>query len=168
MKNRFLILSVVMATLFACSGDSMISDDFNETAEKRKAVPFKVKKLAGTYILNGDCGAATLTAIGEGTVAHLGKSAILEEWCWSGAPTDVGTRSVTFTAANGDELQGTITSIVYTSPLTFIEGVTIEGGTGRFENAQGTITEYVEISQPQSPTAATGTFIYSAEGTITY
>lgn len=170
MRNRFLILSLVAATLFACSSDSMINDDFNETAQKRKGVPFKVKKLEGTYTLGGNATCATLTAIGEGTVSHLGKSALLEEWCWDGnqkpepEPEEIGERSVTFTAANGDMLHGKIMSIRWEG-LTFTEEVDITGGTGRFANADGTFTETVVISDP---TPGFGTFTYSAEGTITY
>ena len=76
MKNRFLILFVAAATLFACSGDSMISDDFNETAEKQPPINFKAKKLVGNYEFGPEvntsinCNATTgLKAEGEGTVS---------------------------------------------------------------------------------------------------
>ena len=127
MRNRFLILFVVAATLFACNSDSMISDDFNETAEKKdKSFPFKVVKMAGTYEFGPDfetsieiCNATTgLIAEGEGNIAHLGLTTVLEEWCWNAgfSPSgeiDLGKRYVTFTAANGDELYGEIESIDY-------------------------------------------------------
>lgn len=162
MRNRILILSLVVATLLACNSDSMISDDMNKKGGER---PFKVKKLEGTYALGGNATCATLTAIGEGTVSHLGKSAILEEWCFNPlVENDLGTRTITFTAANGDELYGDIKTIEWEG-LTFMEEVQIMGGTGRFENATGTFTETVEISDP---TTGSGTFTYSAEGTISY
>ena len=184
MKNRFLILVVVMATLFACNSDSMTSD-LNESAEKRSDVPFKVKKGSGTYefgpgIQNSidDCtGPLRLNATGEVNISHLGKSSVLEEWCWSGANDDLGTRTVTFTAANGDVLTGEITDIDYfdpNNPFIFRETVKVTNdGTGRFEDASGTITQIVEISQPipedgVGPFPLIGTFTYTAEGTISY
>ena len=127
MKNRILILFVVAATLFACSGDSMISDDFNETAEKRKDVPFKIKNLVGTYTLGpGDasCGPNFLIARGEGTISHLGKSMLLEDWCFdAGIPDDNGTkRKVIFVAANGDELYSNeIGFVTWTSQVSFVD-----------------------------------------------
>lgn len=174
MKNRFLILALVAATLFACSSDSMVSDEFNETAEKRKSVPFKAKNIEGTYEFGaGDasCNPAKLIAEGEGTASLLGKREefeIIEQWCWNGTNEDLGTRSVKFTDENGDYFEGTITSINYPTPLTFIEEVTVAGGTGRFDGASGTFTQHVEISPPQSPTAGTGTFTYNAKGKISY
>jgi len=194
MKNRFLILVVVAATLFACSGDSMISDDFNETAEKKqKSFPLKVIKMAGTYEFGPgfetsieDCAATTgLIAEGEGNIAHLGLTTVLEEWCWNAGfsgsgEIDLGKRYVTFTAANGDELWGEIESIDYPGFVfptsfdfsVFIEEVTIIGGSGRFENACGNIIQTVvttpDASTEPSLTEGFGTFTYSAEGTITY
>ena len=188
MKNRFLILVVVAATLFACSGDSMISDDFNETAEKKqKSFPLKVVKMAGTYEFGGDvetsietCAGLSLNAEGEGNIAHLGLTTVLEEWCWNGFPFDKGTRKVTFTAANGDELWGEMYDLVdyFENPnydpdgnfAIFREVVTIVGGTGRFANASGTITQIVDTTPDASQTQVQGfgTFTYSAEGTISY
>lgn len=186
MRNRFLMLVVVMATLFACNSDSM-TDGVNETAEKRSSVPFKVKKMSGTFeygpgiensiFCDKEANPALfgLNAYGEGTISHLGLSTVLEEWCWS-IPDfltigDIGERKITFTAANGDQLWGTIKNIVYPDfPLsfdTFIEEVTIDGGTGRFENANGTITQTI-ITFPDTPGAPFGTFSYTAEGTISY
>jgi len=172
MRNRILILFLVAATLIACNSDSMISDDFNETAEKSSAVPFKIKKLEGTFTLGGGdpaiCGPNFLNARGAGNISHLGKSTLSEDWCFDvSIPNDDGTkRIVTFVAANGDELRSNeIGSVTWTSPVSFVEEFEFEGGTGRFANATGTFTETVEIVF-DSPT--TGTFTLSAEGTITY
>ena len=177
MRNRFLMLSVVMATLFACNSDSIISDDFNETAEKKdKSFPFKVVKMAGDYSFGfiPSQGCVVLNAEGEGIIPHLGLSTVVEEWCWNGQPTDIGIRRVTFTAANGDKLMGRMDDPVdyFAFPDTskFREVVTIDGGTGRFSDAKGTITQTV-VTTPddsQTPIQGFGTFTYSAEGTITY
>ena len=128
MKNRFLILCLVLATLFACNSDSMGIDGLDETAEKRSGVPFKAKKLVGDYEYGPevetsiDCGKSTsLNAEGQGTISHLGKTAVVEEWCWNaGIPIDQeGPRYVTFTAANGDEVWGVINSIDYPAVIIF-------------------------------------------------
>ena len=165
MKNRFLILFVLAATFFACNSDSMISEDLDKKAVER---PFKIKNLEGTFLVGGDATCATLNAEGEGTVSHLGLSAVVEQWCWNGQPTDLGTRTSVITAANGDELYCRITTIDW--PIldqSFIETVEVEGGTGRFSEASGQFTQYVEI-QFDCFGCPTGTFIMNAEGTIKY
>lgn len=166
MRNRFLILSLVAATLFACSSDSMVSDDFNKRAVER---PFKVKKVEGTYFLAGgdeSCGPVVLNANGEGPVSHLGRSTVFEEWCFNGQTSDLGIRTITFTAANGDMFVGEIQSF-QRDGLTFTEEVDIMPGlgTGRFATAEGSFTQTINISDP---TTGQGTFTYSAEGKIKY
>lgn len=175
MKNRFLILSVLVATLFACSTDSMINDDLTNQEENfqsnKSAVdrPIKIKKVEGDYnLFPGDgitCSELVLNAIGEGTISHLGRSALFEEWCFDGSQGDLGTRSITIIAANGDELRGTHSTILWTSPTSFEETLNFDGGTGRFENATGVFYESVVIT-PGSQVS--GTFVLSGEGTINY
>ncbi len=99
-------------------------------------------------------------------MTHLGHSTMLEEWC-SNDPADLGTRSITITAANGDELRGSHSSIVFinNSPTTFVETLNFNGGTGRFENAAGVFIETVVVTEE---TPFNGTFVMSGEGTITY
>ncbi len=177
MKNRILTLSVLAATLFACTSDSVINDEINLTSQtelksKKKAVerPFKIKKAQGTFIItpvfDESCD-LVLNAPGEGNVAHLGRSTLFEEWCWSGAPMDLGTRSLIITAANGDELWATPSTIVFTSDTTFEEVAIIEGGTGRFENATGEFLESVSLIFGDE-TELFGTYSLIGEGTITY
>lgn len=175
MKNRILILTVLAATLFGCTSDSMINDDqevFNLKA-KKKAVerPFKIKKVEGTYSFFGGDGVSclaplALNAIGEGTITHLGRSTMFEEWC-SNAPDDLGTRSITITAANGDELRGYHSTIQFigANPTTFVETLNFDGGTGRFKNATGVFIETVVVFEDDQ---FTGTFVMSGEGTIKY
>lgn len=176
MKNRFLILSLLVATLFACSTDSMINDDLSNQEEgnlqsNKSTVdrPIKINKVEGDYnLFPGDgttCSELVLNAIGEGTISHLGQSVLFEEWCFNGSQEDLGTRSITITAANGDELRGTHSTILWTSPNSFEETLNFDGGTGRFENATGVFYESVVIT-PGSPVY--GTFVLSGEGTINY
>ena len=170
MKNRFLILFVVAATLFACSSDSMNTEDSMDLSKrsKDKTISFKITDLEGNYTLSGSASCpGILNANGQETVPHLGLSTVFEEWCFNPLiENDLGTRSITITAANGDELYGYHTTILWTSPTTFEETLVIDGGSGRFENACGTFMEYVEIS-PISPVE--GTFVLNIEqGTLTF
>lgn len=175
MRNRYLILSVVVATLFACSSDSMSTDDMNKPGGVRATpINIKINKVEGTYNFNPveDCQAVTLTATGDGIVSHLGPSSLIEQWCFDGNIGNlgnVGDRTITITAANGDLLEGTHTSVSYDpgiDPSVFVEEFMITGGTGRFSNASGTFTETVVISFP--PVNGAGTFTLSGEGTIIY
>jgi len=182
MKNRILILMLSVATLFACSSDSLINDEVNlsnqevnlETSSLKKAVarPFKIKKVVGTWSsFPGDgnsCSAIVLNALGEGTVTHLGLSTMFEEWCWNGLADDLGTRTLKITAANGDELWGTHNFILWTSATTFEEVLVFDGGTGRFENATGEFNESVEITYADPNNPFYGTFTLSGEGTLKY
>jgi hypothetical protein len=180
MKNRILILFVLVATLCACSSDSLINDDVNlslqnadlKGSSKKNAVtrPFKISAQGTWSVFPGDgesCSALVLNALGEGTATHLGSSTLLEEWCWNGAPNELGTRSLTIIADNGDELWGTHNFIQYTSETTFEEVLVFNGGTGRFENATGEFNEYVAITFGDE-TRAFGTFTLSGVGTLSY
>lgn len=178
MKNQILILMLSVATLYACSSDSLITDEANLTKQqvdlkrssKEKAVtrPFKIEAEGDFSLFPGDgvtCPAVVLNALGEGTATHLGLSTLLEEWCFNGEGNDLGTRTLTLTAANGDVLHGTHSYILWTSPTSFEEVLVFDGGTGRFENATGEFNESVVII---FDTEFSGTFTLSGEGTLTY
>jgi hypothetical protein len=178
MRKRFVILTALAATLFACTSDSVINDDLDlinqevklKASEEPQERPFKIKKVEGTYsFFPGDgesCSALVLNAIGEGTMTHLGRSTMFEEWCSDG-PGVLGTRTITITAANGDVLRGYHTTIdfIATDPTTFVETLIFEGGTGRFVNAAGVFRETVVVNEESD---SNGTFVMSGEGTITY
>lgn len=178
MRNQILILMLSVVTLFACNTESLNNDEVNLSNQKinsqksasKEAVstPFKIKA-AGTFsIFPGDgvsCAAVVLNALGEGTVTHLGQSSLLEEWCFNGQGNDLGTRTLTITAANGDVLHGTHNFIQWTSATTFEEVLVFDGGTGRFENATGEFYESVEVT---FDTEFSGTYTLSGEGTLTY
>ena len=178
MKNRILILMLSVVTLFACSSDSLNNDEVNlsnqkvdlQTSSSKRAVtrPFKIKGSGTFSVSQGDgisCSAIFLNALGEGTVTHLGRSTLLVEWCWDGSPNDIGTKTLTLTAANGDVLHGTYNFIQWTSETTLEQGLVFDGGTGRFENATG---EFIESLVIASDTGSSGTFTASGEGTLTY
>lgn len=112
------------------------------SATAAEQVPFK-GTLEGSYTRTGNFPFFHLEPIGTGNANHLGKFAF-------SIPHDVnllltppsGTGTFEFTAANGDTVFGTFLTSATPVPGMpgFIYGVelmTIEGGTGRFENASG-------------------------------
>jgi len=172
MKNRILILSVFMATLFACSSDSMSTEDsILSKKSKEKTKSFKIVNLEGNYAFSGSASCASiLNATGQGTVPHLGLSNVSEEWCVNGDPAfELGDRSITITAANGDELYGYHTTIDFDLENgRFTETLVIYDGSGRFKNACGTFVENVVVSFPPDENGE-GTFTLNIEeGTLTF
>jgi hypothetical protein len=105
--------------------------------------------LAGTVSLNLQTG--VFTGDVTGVVSHLGRSTAHLDGSGAFTPeaTFAGTGTLTTVAANGDRLNGTIT--LTTSPFTSTGHTTtlvetITGGTGRFADASGTLTETSDIS----------------------
>ena len=98
---------------------------------------------------------------GRGTASHLGRFTVVADFTLNLA-TFTASGSVTFTAANGDVLTGTVTgrAMVGGGIATVTETVTITGGTGRFAGATGTLTLVRRVVQ------ATGTSSGTIEGTI--
>ena len=103
---------------------------------------------------------AQVTAAGNAT--QLGQFTFLEQVTVNTA-TGAGSGSFQFTAANGDTVYGSIVGQArLTAPgvLTILETATIEGGTGRFEGATGS------ISVARVKNLATGETACTFEGTI--
>ncbi len=99
---------------------------------------------------------------GGGTASHLGRFTLVADFTLNLA-TAAASGSVTFTAANGDVLTGTVTgrAVVGGGIAAVTETVTITGGTGRFAGATGTLTALRRVVQ------ATGVSAGTVEGTIT-
>ena len=99
---------------------------------------------------------------GEGIASHLGRFTTVGNITLNLA-TASGTGTVSYTAANGDVLNGTsIGQAVITAGIaTVTETVTIIGGTGRFAGATGTFTVVRRV------VAATGSSSGTIDGTIT-
>jgi hypothetical protein len=184
MKNRIFILLLSVMTVFACSRDQLITEDVNSieqeagiqerTGKKPVKRPFKLtaKGAYSVFVTNdGTCPEFTLRASTEGNATHLGRIVQVEQWCWNGTQADLGARTLTIIAANGDELYGTPISVEWSSFFTFEELVSINGGTGRFENATGEFRQWVEISRDENPMGGDlifGSFSVSGFGTVTY
>jgi hypothetical protein len=85
----------------------------------------------------------TSTVDGAGQASQLGRYAFLMQ-VEVDLITDTSTGTFSIEAANGDQLTGTVTGIgadtIEENVFLLTELLTIEGGTGRFEGASGTIT----------------------------
>jgi hypothetical protein len=125
-------------------------------------VPFN-GSLAGTDTgipLDPPFAAVTVEAAGNAT--QLGKFTFIELATVNTA-TGVGSGTFLFTAANGDTVFGTISGqATFTPPnvLSILEIATIEGGTGRFAGATGS------LSVTRLKNTVTGETIASFDGTI--
>jgi hypothetical protein len=101
---------------------------------------------------------SVVTAAGQGT--HLGTFQLTARHC-EVATSPVAGKSVngemTLVAANGDKIIGTYETDWVFNPATFTVTVTgdlqIIGGTGRFTNATGTLSQHhvITVTQPQPP-----------------
>lgn len=110
--------------------------------------------------------------LGEGTASHLGVCLIRLDHCYqiqsqTGGAVQNGIGVIT--AANGDKLHATYSGTFEfnTYPPTMISyvcNVTISGGTGRFEDAQGTLVSegIQDLTHTPNPTTVTW------NGTITF
>lgn len=102
--------------------------------------------LAGTSAPGAQCGSepweVMLYVQGEGMVSHLGRTSLRLEACWNMlASTPVGPVTAAFTAASGDEVWMRATTFEI-DPATGVmtADYTVEGGTGRLEQARGSLT----------------------------
>jgi hypothetical protein len=118
--------------------------------------------LEGSGTVNND---GSLSASGRAT--HLGLWTEIGELSLAPDPNNpnllIATGNATFTAANGDQLEGVIedgsldvTTGIATGTFHFV------GGTGRFEGASGTVSFVVEQN------LATGAFAITGVGTLSY
>jgi hypothetical protein len=118
----------------------------------------------GSDVYGDACGGGQgvlITSTGRGTVSHFGNAVLVQITCVNLTDFSViGPAPYTLTAANGDEVGGVLTNVVYTS-YGFDLYASITWGTGRFAGATGELV---------SPTTSTGTGLWSSEveGWISY
>jgi hypothetical protein len=123
--------------------------------------------ISGTVSLTVATGVFTSDASGESS--HLGKYTVHLQGQVGPTPqgTYAGSGSITWVAANGDELTGTFdlsTDRPPPAPHTTTLEIAIKGGTGRFADASGTATATTHVA----PLAFDGvTLLNSVEGTAT-
>jgi hypothetical protein len=98
-------------------------------------VPFQGSAEGGIVNATPDPGGVVLTVAADGNATHLGKFS-REETILFNPGTGVLTGVIVFTAANGDQLFGTVDGgFVSTTEAT--GSYIFTGGTGRFQNASG-------------------------------
>jgi hypothetical protein len=115
-------------------------------AAAAEQVPFK-GTLEGTYTRTGTFPFFHIEPTGTGQATQLGQfSFAIPHDVNVSLPVPGGTGTFVFTAANGDTVHGSF--ITHATPtevpgvIHAVEQMTIEGGTGRFENATGSfVTE---------------------------
>jgi hypothetical protein len=98
-------------------------------------VPFKGSAEGAVANASPDPGGVVLTVLAEGIATHLGRFS-REEIVLFNPTTGTLTGHVVYTAANGDQLFGTVVG-GFISPGTATGTYTFTGGTGRFANATG-------------------------------
>ena len=82
-----------------------------------------------------------LTTFATGYATQLGRFT-REELLVLNPSTGTITGTLVFTAANGDQLSGSVAA-QFTSPTTVVGTITITGGTGRFGNATGEVEAFL-------------------------
>jgi hypothetical protein len=143
------IRAVVLVALLAVLG---ASPALGAQPDSAQWVPLK-GTLSGQaqFLPADDCltGLATTVEGARGVASHLGRTMMSGRHC---TPTgdDFGPGEMTLTAANGDALYMTYTgSAPFPAPGTEVivgtTTATITGGTGRFEDATGTVEMVIEI-----------------------
>ena len=98
-------------------------------------VPFKGKAQGAAVEVSPIPPGVVLLVVAEGNATQLGRFS-REETIFFNLATGALIGEIVFTAANGDQLIGTVTG-GFTSPTTAAGTYTFTGGTGRFENATG-------------------------------
>ena len=121
------VLMLLAALLVACGPRPAAAGD---------QVPFLGSARGAITNVVPDAGGLILTVTATGKATHLGQFSRSETLLFNPA-TGAISGSITFTAANGDQLVGTVTG-QFTSATTVAGTYTFTGGTGRFEDASGT------------------------------
>ena len=98
-------------------------------------VPFQGSAKGAIVSVSPDPAGVVLVVLAEGNATQLGRFS-REETILFNPATGVLTGLIVFTAANGDELFGTVEG-GFVSPTTATGTYTFAGGTGRFQNASG-------------------------------
>ncbi len=104
-------------------------------ARAAEPVPFKGNAAGAIVSASPGPGGILVTVLASGYATQLGQFSREESLLLNPAAGSF-TGTVVFTAANGDQLFGTVEG-QFTSPNTVVGSYTFDGGTGRFEGADG-------------------------------
>ncbi len=183
MKTRFLFLVLFSALLFTgCSTeneeDFLIESSSSKLSKENlttKVVtrPFKFKASGDWFIVEStECnGLIQYTIVGNGNATHMGAIDIEGKIC--SFPPDLHFLTVKFTAANGDQLTMESVEVFFNEDGLYAGGVfNCVEGTGRFENATGSVmvNEFITITDFDQETGLplAGIFANKGNGTVTY
>lgn len=114
----------------------------SQAAGAGESIPFKGRDV-GTFALPGPCADGSLRVLieGSGTATHLGRYSYEADECFNPV-TGAFSGVPIITAANGEQLFGTYTGQVAPTGnpavVSYVEQMSISGGTGRFSDASGT------------------------------
>ncbi|MEX1288735.1 MAG: hypothetical protein AB1Z57_12405 [Acidimicrobiia bacterium] len=154
--RRSLVVAVVLLVALAAMPLALAGGG-HERPFKEDLTGYGMPPIADPVLVEARCGEGALwisTMTGTGTITHLGRVTWEAEHCFYDDFMSFGASELTITAANGDQLFGTYTGSM-TGPTTWLDDLTIVGGTGRFEGATGEVaesgwydpdTEYMEIT----------------------
>jgi hypothetical protein len=111
-------------------------------------VPYKGSD-SGSFTVPGSCapGVFQIDINGTGTATHVGTYAYHADECFDPIASTVS-GDFTLTAANGDTLFGTYSGTCAGNTCT--ETAVVEGGTGRFEDAQSQFDVTVVVTGPDT------------------
>lgn len=187
MRKTTLLIHTIVISFIACAflltgcESTMVSETQDElltdnsitemsSVKTSKMIPYKgIFSGSGGYDASRtDCPEGTLpiSGTGSGVVSHVGKVDVYYSHCSyflvdQNNPTYIDGYGIT-TAANGDQIFGTYTGSI-TGFDSFIDIVTITGGTGRFENISGSFIEYGEVALTSETTFD---YVITMEGEI--
>jgi hypothetical protein len=173
MSHRLLALALAALAVAACSPDStgnplapaapsLARGGNGDAATKAKHIRGTLEATETGVFRPGPPPLSVRHLEGGGTASHLGRFTLVADFTLNLA-TATATGRVTFIAANGDALTGTVTgrAVVGGGIAAVTETVTITGGTGRFAGATGTLAVMRRVVQ------ATGISSGTLDGTIT-
>jgi hypothetical protein len=131
MKTNINAVSKMLTLLFAAVALAFVV----HSTWASNQVLFQGNAEGATVNVSPDPAGVVLTVQAEGDATQLGRFS-REETILFNPATGTLTGLIVFTAANGDELSGTVQG-QFVSPTTALGTYTFTSGTGRFDNASG-------------------------------
>jgi hypothetical protein len=149
MKRRLYGISLLVTVLAALA--------LSGPATAGEQVPFKGRSSGVVTVVGFDpvAGIAFTRVEGEGVATHLGRFTLTAVATVAvNLPGGPAAGSWTLTAANGDQLFATFVAFGI-DPTHGIGDFTIVGGTGRFQGATGSYTQFITFATPPGSTPST-------------
>lgn len=173
MRYPSILVLLIAGLVHGCTMDSSTTappgENNSAVVSLKRPIPFKANLRGGSPppAPSAECGGLLLTEIaGGGISAHLGRFTALQRHCLNPTTFTFNNGVLTYTGANGDELEGTYSGSLAPTPDPMIVEINgqfaFNGGTGRFANAEGNgaATGRLDVTN--------GNFILFLDGTISY